>query len=105
MRFALIFLLVQQDAMFSVAAQAAFDHSGWNTLPTTHGIVLRDGQATQVDYVGFADDRPQPKQYLNNMSGVSRTEFDHFGKPEQLAFLINAYNAWTLELVLTAYPT
>ena len=104
MRFALTFLMLLQGTMCSVAAQAAFDHSGWNTLLTTHVVTLLDGQATQVDYVGFADDRPQLKQYLNNLSGVPRTESDHFGKPDQLTFLINAYNAWTVELVLTAYP-
>ncbi|MES2889303.1 MAG: DUF547 domain-containing protein, partial [Pseudomonadota bacterium] len=32
------------------------------------------------------------------------TVFDGFTKPQQQAFLINAYNAFTVELVLTKYP-
>jgi len=31
-------------------------------------------------------------------------EFSTWSKPERLAFLINAYNAFTVELILTRYP-
>jgi hypothetical protein len=35
---------------------------------------------------------------------VTRAEFDAFSRDQQLAFLINAYNAFTVELILTEYP-
>jgi hypothetical protein len=35
---------------------------------------------------------------------VSRQEFDGWSKRQQLAFLINAYNAFTVEKILTKYP-
>ncbi|MDZ4262270.1 MAG: DUF547 domain-containing protein, partial [Pseudomonadota bacterium] len=89
----------------TLTAQAGtFDQSIWDVLLKKHVVSILYGQATQVDYTGMAADRRQLKQYLNATSEVSRTTFDSWGKEEQLAFLINAYNAWTLELVLTGYP-
>jgi hypothetical protein len=35
---------------------------------------------------------------------VSAAAFQRFAKPQQMAFLINAYNAFTVELILTKYP-
>jgi hypothetical protein len=42
--------------------------------------------------------------YLRSLTAVSRAAFDNFGKSQQQAFLINAYNAFTVELILTRYP-
>ncbi len=92
-------------ALHWLTAQAAgFDHSAWDGLLKEHVTALRGGQATQVDYAGFAADRGRLRQYLAALSGVSRAEFDRWDKPTQLAFLINAYNANTVELILTRYP-
>ena len=35
---------------------------------------------------------------------VYKRQFEAFSKPQQMAFLINAYNAFTVELILTRYP-
>ena len=58
----------------------------------------------QARYGGFQQDRAQLKQYLETLSKVSAAEFQSWSKPQQLAFLINAYNAATIEKVLTRYP-
>ncbi|TBR12592.1 MAG: DUF547 domain-containing protein [Rugosibacter sp.] len=100
----LMMLLALQTVLFSLSAQAGVDHSMWDELLKKHVVSLRGGQVTQVDYAGFAADRRQLKQYLTLTSSVTRVDFDHWSKPEQMAFLINAYNAWTVELILTAYP-
>lgn len=88
---------------FSIAAHA-FDHAPWDGLLKRHVSSTPDGQSTQVDYAGFKLDRAMLKQYLVSTSSVGRTDFDAWSASEQLAFLINAYNAWTVELVLTGYP-
>ena len=41
---------------------------------------------------------------LDEYSKVPRAEFDGWPKPQQQAFLINAYNAFTVEKILTRYP-
>jgi hypothetical protein len=100
-RIALVVLLALRCAL---AQAAAFDQSAWDALLKKHVTSLRNGQATQVDYAGFAADRGQLKQYLAAVSAVAPAEFDRWDRPAQLAFLINAYNANTVELILTAYP-
>lgn len=100
----LMLLLTLHSLPFSVSAQAAVDHSGWNDLLKKHVVSQHGGQATQVDYASFTLDRGPLKQYLAMTSRVTRVEFDRWNKSEQLAFLINVYNAWTVELILSAYP-
>lgn len=104
-RLIMIVLLVLQSAAFAVTVQAAgFDHSSWDTLLKQHVTSVRGGQATQVEYAGLKADRGSLKQYLASTSATPRADFDKWSPSAQLAFLINSYNAWTVELVLTGYP-
>ena len=81
-----------------------FDHGVWDQLLKQHVITINDGHATAVDYQGMATDRAQLKAYLALLEGVREAELDQWAEQQQLAFLINAYNAWTVELILTAWP-
>ena len=49
-------------------------------------------------------DRAALKAYLDNLSAVQQAEYGAWNKPQKLAFLLNAYNAFTVDLVLTGYP-
>jgi hypothetical protein len=82
----------------------AFDHSPWDALLNKHVVVLDGGKASQVDYAGMARDRAALKAYLASLSRVARGEFDAWPQDERKAFLINAYNAFTVEKILTRYP-
>jgi hypothetical protein len=84
----------------------AFDqsHAAWTALLEKHVRWEPGGHASSVDYAGFQQDRPAFKRYLDGLSVVSRQEFDAWSKPQRLAFLINAYNGYTVELILTRYP-
>lgn len=84
----------------------AFDHShrAWGTLLKKHVVVINDGVASQVRYAGFQKDRQALAKYLEALSAVTEAEFAAFTYPQQLAFLINSYNAFTVQLVLTEYP-
>ncbi|MFT6914984.1 MAG: hypothetical protein ACJAWL_001283 [Motiliproteus sp.] len=83
---------------------AAIEHGGWDRLLKANVRVIDGGQATQLDYAGMAQQHAPLNAYLQRLSKVSRAEFDQWPHPEQLAFLINAYNAWTVELILRAWP-
>jgi Protein of unknown function, DUF547 len=87
-------------------AQAGFDHThaAWTALLRRHVVVLREGQASQLRYAALAKDRAALRSYLESLSAVSDAAFKGFGKAQQQAFLINAYNAFTAELILTKYP-
>jgi hypothetical protein len=90
----------------STAAHAQFDHShaAFTALLKKHVVLKDGGKASQVRYAELAKDRGALKQYLDSLGKVTEAEFKGWSKPQQLAFLINVYNAWTLELILTRYP-
>jgi hypothetical protein len=90
--------------MLGRAQTGEVDHAAWTSLLQRQVVLLRGGQASQVRYAGFAADRAALKAYLTSLSAVSRPAFDRWAKPAQMAFLINAYNAFTVELILTKYP-
>ncbi len=99
-----IFLALIFGLFCTLAHAAGIDQSAWDGLLKAHVTALRGGQSTEVDYAGFAADRGRLKQYLASVSAVTPAEFERWDRPSQLAFLINAYNAFTVELVLTGYP-
>ncbi len=88
------------------AAAQTFDHNhaAWTTLLKKHVVLLGGGKASQARYAGFASDSSALKAYTDSLSAVSSTAFNAFSKPQQMAFLINAYNAFTVALILTRYP-
>jgi hypothetical protein len=98
-------LLVLMTAMPRVA-MAQFDHAhtAWNALLARHVVVMDGGHGTRVRYRGLAAERAALRGYLAGLSRVTRAEYDGWSRPQRLAFLINAYNAFTVEKVLTRYP-
>jgi hypothetical protein len=101
-------ILLAAVALSVVASAGAqgFDHEhkAWTALLRKHVVLLDGGKASQVRYAGFADDRAALKSYLQSLSGVTQGEFDGWSKAQRAAFLINAYNAFTVEKILTRYP-
>lgn len=79
-------------------------HTTWDRLLRAHVRWIDDGVNTQVDYAGFRKDRDRLKGYLDGLSAVSMDRFQSWPRDTRLAFLLNAYNAFTVELILTAYP-
>jgi hypothetical protein len=85
-------------------AALGFDHQGWDALLKKHVVLLDGGKASQLRYAGMAGERPALKAYLDSLSKVSEKEFDAWSAPEQMAFFVNAYNAFTVEKILGRYP-
>jgi len=104
----LLQLLLAMTALFSPpATHAAPDrtHADWSALLAKH-VRLQDagGRASRVDYAGFARDRAALGAYLAQLARVTPAEFAALPRADQMALLINAYNAATIELILTEYP-
>ena len=97
-------LLLGLVAAFAQAQ--GFDHSyaSWDALLKKHVRWLPDNKQSQADYAGFAKDRAGLKQVLDTMSAVPKADFDMWSREQRMAFLINAYNAFTVEVILTKYP-
>lgn len=54
----------------------------------------------RVSYNGFKKDKKKLETYLSSLSTVSQGEYDKFDGKQKLAFLINAYNGYTIKLIL-----
>jgi hypothetical protein len=73
------------------------DHSGFNQL--LEAYVSSDGK---VNYAGLRSVSPSLDQYLTQLKNNAPKE--NWPRNEQLAFWINAYNAFTIRLILDNYP-
>ena len=72
-------------------------HGEWDALVKKH--VSKNGM---VDYQGFLKDKKQLQVYLDKLSANRPTS--KWSKNEKMAFWINAYNAFTVKLILDHYP-
>lgn len=101
----LLLALVIAAASTLVRAQA-FDHqhAAWNALLAKHVKPFAGGNASAVDYAALKLERAALHAYLAGLAAVGEADYGTWSKPQRLAFLINAYNAWTVELILTRYP-
>ena len=79
----------------TIQAFTEVDNSIWSGLLSKY---VREGA---VDYHGFKGDEGRLDEYLRMLERVSPGGLQ---PKEQLAFYINAYNAWTIKLVLGSYP-
>ena len=106
LRSTLLLLAAALGLIIATPVWAEFDHGhlAWDGLLKRHVKWLPDNKQSRVDYAAFQRDRAALKQVLDGYSTVGRKEFDGWSKPQRMAFLINAYNAYTVELILTKYP-
>ena len=91
-------------SILAPAGFAEFDHGVWDSLVQKHVHSSDGGVTTKIDYAAMKLAQAQLDAYLETLSDVSREVFEQWGDAHQLAFLINAYNAFTIQLVLSEYP-
>jgi hypothetical protein len=109
--------MMLRRTIFSIAACAVFTWSGssfaqsfdhaytaWDAQLKKHVKWLPDNKQSRVNYKGFAADRAELNKTLETLSAVTPAQYASFNKEQQMAFLINAYNAFTIELILSKYP-
>jgi hypothetical protein len=93
----IIIALLAMDLALTVGSvhAAAVDHGLYAGLLDRH---LTDGV---VDYRGFQQEEAVLDQYLDLLAGIDPAALS---EDEQFAFYVNAYNAWTIKLILSQYP-
>jgi len=82
---------INKDAASTIA------HDQWTTLLTKH--VSEEGK---VNYKGFLDDQAEFQLYLDALS--NNPPANNWSENEQMAYWINAYNAFTVKLIIDNYP-
>lgn len=80
--------------------------NGWSSDVVDHSLYaellkkyVKDGV---VDYQGFKYEEATLDQYLRVLEQV---DTKNLSRNEQFAFYVNAYNAWTIKLILSGYPS
>lgn len=72
-------------------------HDVWNKLLGKY--VSASGN---VDYKGFKSDKPALDSYLQSLA--ANLPVDSWSRADKMAYWINAYNAFTIDLILDNYP-
>lgn len=79
--------------------------SGWSSETVDNSLyeelLKRYVKNGVVNYQGFKSEEPNLDEYLKVLE---HTNIKNLSRDEQFAFYVNAYNAWTIKLVLSAYP-
>lgn len=96
----LLTLLASSIPAMSIAKSGDFDH--------THQIFtellvenVRDGK---VNYPGFIEAQSRFDTYLQSFASVGPESLADWSRAEQIAFWINAYNAFTIKAIIDNYP-
>lgn len=76
---------------------AAVDHAAYDRLLKKY--VNEQGL---INYTAWKTDQQELNQYLDRLS--KNPPVASWSKPEQMAYWINAYNAYTIRLILNHYP-
>jgi uncharacterized membrane protein YdjX (TVP38/TMEM64 family) len=85
-----------REAYADKPGSTTFDHGPYDELLRKH--VAEGGW---VDYAGLKKDAETLDKYIKS---IGAAPFDRLGRDDKLALLINAYNAFTLRLILDHYP-
>ena len=82
------------------AAQNAFDHGYARYGELLAGALV----SPHVDYGRLAGDRAMLDTVVAEFGQVSADEFGRWSRMEQLAYWVNAYNLFTLRVIVDHYP-
>jgi hypothetical protein len=91
--------------LMSASKVQAFDHQHQMLTQVLSEVVKLspNKKQTRVDYAQLFK-QPEPlNQYLAQLSSVKQSEYQLWTNDEQLSFLINAYNGFTLQLIIQNY--
>lgn len=92
---------------FGIGCSPSLNFKPKNTKPVSHekyDILLKKhvNVAGNVDYKGFIKDSTLFNEYLDLLSTTPPSK--KWTKDEKLAYWINAYNAFTIKLIINNYP-
>ena len=98
----MIFLLTFFTLFLNVAN--AFDHTHQILQQLLDQKLVIKGEQSFVKYSEIKNNPEILNSYIKELSTVSSEEFKQWDSSQRLAFLINAYNALTLKMIVKNYP-
>ena len=82
--------------LWTISAQK-IDHSEWTKI-----LQLHVSESGKVNYRAFKNNRESLENYLDNLANHAPNK--NWSNAETKAYWINAYNAYTIQLILDNYP-
>jgi len=79
---------------------ASFDHSHSAFTQVLKTRVVKN----LVDYPGLKRSPSRLEAYLSSLAAVTERDFKQWNQDQQIAYLVNLYNAQTLKLIIDNYP-
>jgi hypothetical protein len=83
---------------------SAFDHKYQDYAKILKNYVVFKDSQSLVNYSAIKKNKSELEGVLKNWEKVSHKEYLSWNNNEKLAFLINAYNGFTLKLIVDNYP-
>lgn len=68
------------------------------------GVLTNYVKDARVNYAALKAHPQDLNRYLDQVAALSKAEFKKWNEPQQIAFLSNAYNAYTLRLIIDHHP-
>ena len=97
-RFLILLLIPFLFGFYGLIEQAAASTDGHAIWAELLNKYVKPGG---VDYARFKSEEKKLDQYLKVLE---HTDLKRLSRQEKFAYYINAYNAWTIKLILSAYP-
>ncbi len=97
-------LILLITAILITQPLSAFDHSHAKFAEVLSATVVKHGATSTVDYEWFKKNPAPLEAYLKELEAVRQGNFRKWSKEQKVAFFINAYNAYTIKLIMTEYP-
>jgi hypothetical protein len=91
-------------SLLPLTTAEAFDHTYRDYGRLLDEVVIPRGQQTRVDYAALKSQSDRLDNLAAEFSQVTLSTYTSWNSEQQLAFLINAYNLFTLQLVTRHYP-
>jgi len=93
-----VWLLLAMGSLMARAGDFDHSHAAWTRLLARHatnGIVHYSALKASPDAL---------RNYLGTLAEVPETRFREWSRPQRLSFLLNLYNAATLQLIVDHHP-
>jgi hypothetical protein len=98
-QFTTLVLVLAARLAGATCATVDHTHAQWTAILARW---VKDGR---VSYASLQrDGRDTLATYLESLSGACAADYEHWTREERIAFWINAYNAFTVRLIVDHYP-
>ena len=98
-------LLISFCLTTPLTSNSGLQNSTFDHTYATYGRLLRGHVVdTRVDYTTLKQNRSTLDEVVQAFSLITESDFTSWSTPRQLAFLINAYNIFTLQVIIDHYP-